>query len=276
MIKMVLLSIWLQAPLNCFEQPVVQTDFSVSAQGVIRREALQGVPLASAVVVADLSASGWLFSSHHTVVRTVLPITAVAGQRHFEQLFLLAYDPAQQAEQLLAVRLFQQQASPWQFHHLRPHLDDASLAADEAVIAAQWLELQQAAGWWLPFAGRAMQLPELYGGILHLPVVTTSSADDCPEPPLDLVVHFIHLHSGHSISPPRELTLTELTPLQWRLKPQGEVLALWLHQAEQAWVLQPELQQILPDCLDCTESVSSTAWPKYRPLAHFWLEQGVW
>ncbi|MCC5853450.1 MAG: hypothetical protein JJU30_11470 [Alkalimonas sp.] len=276
MIKMVLLSIWLQTPLDCFDSAEVQTDFSVSAQGVIRREAQHGVPLPTAVVVADLSDSGWLFSSQHTVARTVLPVTAVAGQRHFEQLILLAYDPAQQAEQLLAVRLFHQQSSPWYFSDLRPYLDDDTFAADDAIIATRWLEFQLAAGWWLPLAGRAMQLPELYGGILHLPVVTPSSFDDCPEPPLDLVVHFIHMHSGHSTASSQQLTLSESAPLQWHLKPHGEVLELWLHQAEQLWLLQPELQQILPDCLDCTETISDTAWPKYRPLAHFWLEQGVW
>ncbi|MCC5826453.1 hypothetical protein [Alkalimonas sp.] len=263
-------------PLSCFEQPPVQTDYEITSQGVIYRQALHGTPLSEPKKVADLSASGWLFSAQHRVVTTYLPQTAFVGQQHFEQLLLLAYDPILQSEQLVVIRVFQSQSASWQFEQLLPYLDDAVLTTDEWVVTALWQQHQQAAGWWRPITGKAIQMPELYAGILYLPVAKSTSEADCPSYPLDLSVYIVHMHSGHTVAPPETLQLSQPGPLQWQLKADGGYLGLWLQHETQSWLLQPQLRQILADCLLCTDTIEQTDWPKRIPLAHFWLEEGAY
>ncbi|SEA97993.1 hypothetical protein [Alkalimonas amylolytica] len=263
-------------PLGCFEQQPELTDFEVSGQGVIYRNAYHGSPLSEPKMVADLSASGWLFSTQHRVVASYLPHTAWVGQQRFEQLLLLAYHPGLQSEQLVVVRVFPQQSVSWQFDQLLPYLDDAVLTTEDWVVTALWQQQQQAAGWWRPIPGKATQLPELYAGILYLPVAEFDPGDDCPPYPLDLSVHIIHMHSGHTVSPPETVQLSEPGPLQWKLKVQGEYLGLWLQHKEDNWLLQSQLPQILSDCLQCTSVIEHSSWPKMLPVAHFWLEEGAY
>lgn len=263
-------------PLSCFEQPAEPTDFKITGQGMIYRQAHFGNALPEPMRVADLSASGWLFSSKHRVVRSYLPQTASIGQQSFEQLLLLAYDPLLQTEMLVALRVFPLQLTSWHFDQLLPYLDDATLAADNTVVTALWQQQQHAAGWWRPIPGKATQLPELYAGILYLPVAQINTETNCPSYPLDLSVHIIHMHSGHTVSPAGTLQLFQPTPLQWQLKADGDYVSLWLQQEEHRWLLQPQLQQILADCLQCIDSLKHADWPKRIPLAHFWVEEGAY
>ena len=262
-------------PLSCFEQQPEFTDFEVTSQGVIYRNAYHGSPLSEPKMVADLSASGWLFSTQHRVVGSYLPQTALVGQQRFEQLLLLAFHPGLQSEQLVVVRVFPQQSESWQFDQLLPHLDDAVMAAGDTVVAALWQQQQQAAGWWRPIPGKATQLPTLYAGILYLPVAQVVDGD-CPPYPLDVSVHIIHMHSGHTVSPPETVQLSEPGPLQWQLKVEGDYLGLWLQHKDDNWLLQPQLLQILPDCLQCSSVIEHSSWPKMLPVAHFWLEEGAY
>lgn len=263
-------------PLSCFDQQPELTDFDITNQGIIYRHAHHGSLLQEPKMVADLSASGWLFSAQHRVVRSYLPQTAYVGQQRFEQLLLLAYDPQLQSEILVAIRVFPLQSASWHFGQLLPYLDDAVLTASDTLVVALWQQQQQAAGWWRAITGKATQLPELYAGILYLPVAQIVDGGGCPAYPLDLSVYIIHMHSGHTVSAPKSLQLPLPGPLQWQLKENGDHLSLWLQQEDHNWLLQSQMQQILTDCLQCTDSLKQADWPKLIPLAHFWLEEGAY
>lgn len=269
-------------PLYCFDEVTVSSDYLVQNNGLIYRQASAGLSLQEPVLLADLRDSGWQFSTTHKVVHSWLPVTVFGSQQHFEQLMLLARDPISQLDQVVMVRLFPQQDTVWRFADLQPHLEEdllasASTPSEFETIESLWYQLQMAAGWWRPLPGWAMQLPQLYAGILYIISTPYLQSNSCPNYPLDLSLYSIHMHSGHSIKVKSGLTLVQPGSLKMHLRASPEQqLSLWLEQQGNAWPLEPALYQITPDCLDCYQILDLSQWPQQLELATFWFEEGAY
>ncbi|MEE2024647.1 hypothetical protein [Alkalimonas mucilaginosa] len=264
-------------PLSCFPAHEEPTDYQVTASGQVYRHSQAGRRLPERTLVADLSGAGWRFTSRHRVVQSQMSLTAYGAHQVFEQLLLLAYDPVNSSEQMLALRIFPQQSTPWQFEQIQSYVSEAEFSRPEYEVVALWHQQQQAAGWRRPLAGLAMQLPELYAGVLYLPVLHQDTAEhSCPDGPVDISVLILHMHSGHSLSPGIELQLEQAGPLRWQLIKTEQRLALWLLQEEQRQLVQPEILEISSDCLNCVQALDLAEWPQQRAVAQFWLEEGAY
>lgn len=272
----------LDTPLHCFDVEAGPSDYIVQSSGQIYRQSSIGQLLSEPVLLADLSDSGWHFSAHHKAVQSWLPVTVFGAQQHFEQLILLARDPSDQFDQLVIVRIFPQQKTVWQFADLQPHLSDDVVAgtvlpSQPDTVESLWQQVQQAPGWWRPLPGWAVQLPQLYAGMLFIASTSEQQTSSCPDYPLDLSVKVIHMHSGHKTKPEVEITVPHTGPLHWQLRVTPEQqISVWLEQDAQAWQLDAALQQITAECLDCYQTLDLSQWPQQIEVATFWYEEGAY